>query len=202
MKRAITALTLLCGGLLFINPITNTIFAQNTNNKPATELVESININTNTNKEKIVKPEENIANKNIVEPKVNSKVESKINSEIKKDKNDQIIENSKQEIIDKQQVEDKNTVEVIDKEQAKDKNTVEVIDVLNQEQAKELLEMYNKDVNYTFQGDENTFKVLSQKGLSGYVFFPDYDTDLGFFVDKNTASIYYFHPSGYLELAM
>ncbi len=193
MKRAIAALTLLCGGLLFINPITNTIFAQNTNNKPATELVESID--TNTNKETIVKNEENIdhenivkSEENIVKPEVNSEVESKINSKIEKDENNQTIENNKQEVIDKEQVEDK--------------NTVEVIEVLNQEQAKELLEMYNKDVNYAFQGDENTFEVLSQKGLSGYVFFPDYDTDLGFFVDKNTASIYYFHPSGYLELAM
>jgi len=186
MKRAITTLSLLCGGLLFINPITNTIFAQSTNNKLATELVESMD--TSTNKETIVKNEENIANENIVKPEVNGEVESKINSEIEKDENNQTTENNKQEVIEKKQVEDK--------------NTVEVIEVLNQEQAKELLEMYNKGVNYTFQGDENAFEVLSQKGLSGYVFLPDYDTDLGFFVDKNTASIYYFHPSGYLELAM
>ena len=199
MKRAITALSLLCGGLLFINPITNIIFAQNTNNRQATELVE--NMDTNTNKEMIVKTEENTDNKNmtnevkidkvyseeiekenITKSEVNSEVESKINNEIEKD------ENNKQEIIAKEQVEDT--------------NTVEVIEVLNQEQAKELLEMYNKGVNYTFQGDQNAFEALVQKGLSGYVFFPDYDTDLGFFVDKNTASIYYFHPSGYLELAM
>ena len=199
MKRAITALSLLCGGLLFINPITNIIFAQNTNNRQATELVE--NMDTNTNKEMIVKTEENTDNKNmtnevkidkvyseeiekenITKSEVNSEVESKINNEIEKD------ENNKQEIIAK--------------EQAEDTNTVEVIEVLNQEQAKELLEMYNKGVNYTFQGDQNAFEALVQKGLSGYVFFPDYDTDLGFFVDKNTASIYYVHPSGYLELVM
>jgi membrane-associated HD superfamily phosphohydrolase len=199
MKRAITALSLLCGGLLFINPITNIIFAQNTSNKPTTELVENMDISTN--KEMIVKNEENtdnenianevkidkvyseeIAKENIVKSEINSVVESKINNEIEKD------ENNKQEVIAKEQVE--NT------------NTVEVIEVLNQEQAKELLEMYNKGVNYTFQGDQNAFEALVQKGLSGYVFFPDYDTDLGFFVDKNTASIYYFHPSGYLELVM
>jgi len=199
MKRAITTLSLLCGGLLFINPITNTIFAQSTNNKLATELVESMD--TSTNKETIVKNEENtdngnmanevkvdkvyneeIVKENIVKPRIDNEVESKLNNEVEKD------ENNKQEIIEKEQVEDK--------------NTVEVIEVLNQEQAKELLEMYNKGVNYTFQGDENAFEVLSQKGLSGYVFLPNYDTDLGFFVDKNTASIYYFHPSGYIELAM
>ena len=175
MKRAITVLTLLCGGLLFITPVSNTIFAQNTNNKPATELVKSMD--ENTNKETIVKNEENTTN----EVKVHKE-------EIEKDENTQTTENNKQEFIENEQIEDK--------------NTVEVIEVLNQEQAKELLEMYNKDVNYTFQGDENTFEALNQNGLSGYVFFPDYDTDLGFFVDKNTASIYYFHPSGYLELAI
>ena len=190
MKRAITTLSLLCGGLLFINPITNIIFAQNTNNKLATELVE--NVDTSTNKEMIVKNEENTDNENITNEvkidKVYSEekeniVKSEVNSEIEKD------ETNKQDIIE-------------EKEQEKEINTVEVIEVLNQEQAKELLEMYNKGVNYTFQGDQNAFEALVQKGLSGYVFFPDYDTDLGFFVDKNTASIYYFHPSGYLELAM
>ncbi len=74
--------------------------------------------------------------------------------------------------------------------------------MLSQQQAKELLQMYKKDANYAYQGDENTFNAIAQRGLSGYVFLPDYDTDLGFFVDKNTASIYYFHPSGYLELAL
>ncbi|MBO3446362.1 hypothetical protein JWF52_18235 [Clostridium sp. CCUG 7971] len=88
------------------------------------------------------------------------------------------------------------------KEEKTDKNTVEVIEVLNQEQAKELLKMVNPDMNYVYQGNETTFEVLSQKGLSGYVFLPDVDGDMGLFVDKNTTKIYYFHPSGYLELAL
>ena len=203
MKRAITTLSLLCGGLLFINPITNIIFAQNTNNQPVTELVECRDIN----KETIMTNEENIEQKNInneikenevykeeivkeniAKLEVNNEViKPKINNEIVECENTQIAENNKEEII---------------KEEAEDKNTVEVIEVLNQQQAEELLKMYNKDANYTFEGNENTFEVLNQKGLSGYVFFPDYDTDLGFFVDKNSASIYYFHPSGYLELAI
>jgi hypothetical protein len=29
----------------------------------------------------------------------------------------------------------------------------------------------------------------------------DTDSDLGMFVNKDNAKIYYFHPSGYLELA-
>ena len=46
-----------------------------------------------------------------------------------------------------------------------------------------------------------TEEVLKEKGLEGYVFLMDADTDLGMFVNKDDAKIYYFHPSGYLELA-
>ena len=51
------------------------------------------------------------------------------------------------------------------------------------------------------QGTENDFVALKEKGLEGYVFLMDADTDLGMFVNKDDAKIYYFHPSGYLELA-
>ena len=64
----------------------------------------------------------------------------------------------------------------------------------------QLLLNNNSDLTYIFQGTENQFDTLNEKGLEGYVFLPDIDTDLGYFVDKNTSNIYYFHPSGYLEL--
>ena len=78
---------------------------------------------------------------------------------------------------------------------------VQVIEKLNKEQAEELLEMYNPNVKYIYQGTEDDFEALQEKGLKGYVFLPDIDTDLGMFVNKDNAKIYYFHPSGYLELA-
>ena len=78
---------------------------------------------------------------------------------------------------------------------------VQVIEKLNKEQAEELLEMYNPNVKYIYQGTENDFEALQEKGLKGYVFLPEIDTDLGMFVNKDNAKIYYFHPSGYLELA-
>jgi len=34
----------------------------------------------------------------------------------------------------------------------------------------------------------------------GYIFLSDIETDLGHFVDTNTGDVYYFHPSGYMEL--
>lgn len=85
-------------------------------------------------------------------------------------------------------------------ENKSDGNNVEVIKELNIEQAKDILKMRNDSIDYTYQGDENTFDVLKDKGLEGYVFLGNVDGDLGYFVDKNSVEIYYFHPSGYLEV--
>lgn len=71
---------------------------------------------------------------------------------------------------------------------------------ITKEQAKVLLEVKNPNVEYLYQGDENNFNVLKDKGLSGYVFLPNVEGDMGYFVDKTTQEIYYFHPSGYLKL--
>lgn len=72
--------------------------------------------------------------------------------------------------------------------------------ILTQEDAKQLLLNYNNKVDYIFQGDESQFEALKSKNLKGYVFLPDVEGDIGYFVDKNTSNIYFFHPSGYLEL--
>jgi hypothetical protein len=211
MKRAIKTLSVLCGGLLFISPITSTIFAQGTNDKPESALVENIDKTTNKqtmpnndlkvdrlNKEEVVKP-------NITKVEVKNEVNTQVKNETTKleTKNEIVKPQVKEEV--KNEVTKKEETPVVEnnkKEETVEQNSVKVIDVLSQQQAKELLQMYKKDVNFAYQGDENTFNVIAQRGLSGYVFLPDYDTDLGFFVDKNTASIYYFHPSGYLELAL
>lgn len=232
MKRAITALSILCGGLLFVNPVAN-IFAQGTNSNQVIEQAQTTENSTNkeiTN-QPIVKENEAVAkeqkeevksqnietNNNVVnkvnkiettQKQENAKDEVKIdkvekeqpkeeNKDVVKEENNTQVKDE-QENVEKEQV----TTEEPKKEEVKDESKVEVIDVLNKEQAQEVLKMYKKDVQFTYEGDENSFQALSQRGLSGYVFFPDYDTDLGFFVDKNTASIYYFHPSGYLELAL
>lgn len=221
MKRAIKTLSVLCGGLLFISPITSTIFAQGTNDKPESALVENIDKTTNKqtmpnndlkvdrlNKEEVVKP-------NITKVEVKNEVNTQVKNETTKleTKNEIVKPQVKEEVIKpeikedtiKNEVTKKEETPVVEnnkKEETVEQNSVKVIDVLSQQQAKELLQMYKKDANYAYQGDENTFNAIAQRGLSGYVFLPDYDTDLGFFVDKNTASIYYFHPSGYLELAL
>lgn len=229
MKRAITALSILCGGLLFVNPVAN-IFAQGTNTNQVIEQAQTTENSTNkeiTN-QPIVKVNEPVAKEQKEEVKsknieTNNNVVNKVNKiettqkqenvkdEVKIDKvepkeenKDVVKEENNTQVKDEQQNVEKEqvTTEEPKKEEPKDESNVEVINVLNKEQAQEVLKMYKKDVQFTYEGDENNFQALSQRGLSGYVFFPDYDTDLGFFVDKNTASIYYFHPSGYLELAL
>ena len=77
---------------------------------------------------------------------------------------------------------------------------ININNTITKEEAKELLELKNPNIKYLYQGDENNFTVLKEKGLSGYVFLPDVEGDMGYFVDKTTQNIYYFHPSGYLEL--
>lgn len=232
MKRAITALSILCGGLLFVNPVAN-IFAQGTNSNQVIEQAQTTENSTNkeiTN-QPIVKENEAVAKEQKEEVKsqnieTNNNVVNKVNkiettqkqenvkNEVKIDKvekeqpkeenKDVVKEENNTQVKDEQENVEKEqaTTEEPKKEEVKDESKVEVIDVLNKEQAQEVLKMYKKEVQFTYEGDENSFQALSQRGLSGYVFFPDYDTDLGFFVDKNTASIYYFHPSGYLELAL
>ena len=81
----------------------------------------------------------------------------------------------------------------------KQTNAVQEVKSLTKDDALNLLLNHN-NLAYLYQGDESTFKALKEEGLSGYVFLPDIETDIGYFVDKNAKEIYYFHPSGYLEL--
>lgn len=224
MKRAITALSILCGGLLFVNPVAN-IFAQGTNTNQVIEQAQTTENSTNkeiTN-QPIVKENKTVAKEQKEEVKsknieTNNNVVNKVNKIETTQKQENVKDEVKIDKVEKEEPKEENNTQVKDeqqnvekeqvtteepkKEEPKDESNVEVINVLNKEQAQEVLKMYKKDIQFTYEGDENNFQALSQRGLSGYVFFPDYDTDLGFFVDKNTASIYYFHPSGYLELAL
>ena len=91
--------------------------------------------------------------------------------------------------------------------QAEEETTlVEVEDKtgMSKSEAEAILNKYIKEVEeadftYTYQGDENTFEAIKEKGIRGYVFLPNVDTDLAYLVDKDSGNIYYFHPSGYFE---
>ena len=75
---------------------------------------------------------------------------------------------------------------------------------MSKSEAEAILNKYIKEVEeadftYTYQGDENTFEAIKDRGIRGYVFLPNVDTDLAYLVDKDSGNIYYFHPSGYFE---
>lgn len=75
---------------------------------------------------------------------------------------------------------------------------------MSKSEAEEILNKYIKDVEkadftYTYQGDENTFEAIKEKGIKGYVFLPNIETDMAYLVDKDSGEIYFFHPSGYFE---
>lgn len=190
MKRAVKALSILCGGLLIISPLNSTSFAEDLNDRPKTQ-------------KEIVQSTERLDTKE--EPKAN---EQKIDDEkaVINVVKPEIVQNTSQveqiENVEKEQQikQENNQPQEVIKQEDENKSTVEVIEQLNLEQSKELLKMRNPNVEYIYQGDENTFEVLKEKNLSGYVFLPNVDGDLGYFVDKNTTNIYYFHPSGYLDL--
>ena len=54
---------------------------------------------------------------------------------------------------------------------------------MSKSEAEAILNKYIKEVEeadftYTYQGDENTFEAIKEKGIRGYVFLPNVDTDL------------------------
>ena len=91
------------------------------------------------------------------------------------------------------QIEEETTFAEVEDKTGMSKSEAEAI--LN----KYIKEVEEADFTYTYQGDENTFEAIKEKGIRGYVFLPNVDTDLAYLVDKDSGNIYYFHPSGYFE---
>ncbi|MDR0879796.1 MAG: hypothetical protein LBN09_03725 [Clostridioides sp.] len=100
--------------------------------------------------------------------------------------------------VDKDKAKDTDKAKGI--EEDKDSNNSEAKSGMTKEGAYELLKKKLPDVDFSYQGDENDFEYIRDHGHSGYVYLPMVDGDLAYFVDKNTSEVYYFHPSGYLEL--
>lgn len=203
MKIPVKALSILCGGLLIISPLNGTSFAEDFNNrhkvkeeKVQEHIIKEEQTNNiqclNTKAEEPTVKVEKVENNKEISQELDKDIEKAENKEVAKDP----IQKVEKETIVKE--ESTQPQEIIKQEE--NKSTVEIIDTLNLEQAKELLTMRNPGIEQVYQGDENTFESLKEKNLSGYVFLPDVEGDLGYFVDKNTANIYYFHPSGYLDL--
>ena len=195
MKKGIIAVSLLLSGALLITPITNAL--SKSDEKETT--VKPVKIEQNVQSEKIESTDKiNEVNNKTTQTNDIDKQETYIKENKKEDtvKEESIKENI---IEDKVQNTQNTTEEKFQTSEQKEdlrmsKSQAEA--VLN----KYLNEVEKTDLTYTYQGDENTFESIKEKGIRGYVFLPNVDTDMAYLVDKDNGNIYFFHPSGYFEL--
>ena len=194
MKKGIIAITLLLSGVLLITPIANAI-SQNDEQKNLKPVIVEQAINTE--KSEVVENTTNktTQNENTTKP---VKAETKVTENKVAEKEEVKVENEKEEI---KKEETTNTTDNVVIEDEKE----EVKVGMTKSEAEAILNKYIKDVEqddftYTYQGDENTFEAIKEKGIRGYVFLPNIETDMAYLIDKDNGSIYFFHPSGYFEL--
>lgn len=209
MKKGIIAVSLLLSGALLITPITNAL--SKSDEKETT--VKPVKIEQNVQSEKIESTDKiNEVNNKTTQTNDIDKQETSIKENLTKENNKETIkkenkkeDTAKEESIKENKIEDKvqntqNTTE--EKFQASEQKE----DLrMSKSQAEAVLNKYlneveKTDLTYTYQGDENTFESIKEKGIRGYVFLPNVDTDMAYLVDKDNGNIYFFHPSGYFEL--
>ncbi|WP_343338975.1 hypothetical protein TPELB_12730 [Terrisporobacter petrolearius] len=199
MKKGIIAIALLVSGVLLITPIANAISQNNKQENVGPVKVEQA---TNTAKTEVVKNnEEKTTQKQ--EAKKPAKVETVA---VKTKKPAKVKVETKKEEAKKVETKKEETSKPANNTVVKDdKDKEEVKTGMTKSQAEAVLNKYLKEVEkvdftYTYQGNEDTFKAMNKKGIRGYVFLPNIETDLAYLVDKDSGSIYFFHPSGYFEL--
>ena len=196
MKKGIIAITLLLSGALLITPIANAISQKDeqVNTKPV-----KVEQTTNAENTQVIKDNEDktTQSENTTTP---VKSETTIAENKQPAKEEVKVDDKKEE--SKKEESTKPADETVVKD---DKDKEEVQSGMTKSEAEAVLNKYIKDVEkadftYTYQGDENTFEAMKEKGIRGYVFLPNIETDMSYLVDKDNGSIYLFHPSGYLEL--
>ena len=198
MKKGIIAISLLLTGALLVTPITNAVseldVAQTTSAPAKAEQVvknEKVEV-TDKNNDKTAQTND-IDNEKTPVKEVMIEEETTKEAVIQQETAEEVI-NTKDDIKEETIVKEENTVDE-EKEDA----------TMSKEEAEAVLNKYIKDVEegdftYTYQGDENTFEAIKEKGIKGYVFLPNIETDMAYLVDKDSGNIYLFHPSGYFEL--
>ena len=222
MKKLVVVLFVLCSVLFITNPILKSSFANNesklnnkvtsSNNdnlykaKPNKTLETNdetnlISTNEKSNIEDIKVKENNTSNDISSKDTTNNLEETKDTTNNLDNTNEQSFDSKESNSNEKINVpkEDNSNEYVTKAGETVSNEQISASQPLTMDEALKLLMDMNPNLVYEYKGDENKFTVLKNKGLSGYVFLPKIDTDLGYFVDKNTSSIYYFHPSGYLE---
>lgn len=192
MKKGIIAISLLLTGALLATPITNAISQKD---EQVNVKVVKAEQTTNTENAQFDKDSEDKTTQNVntVKP---------VKAETTVAENTEYVEvDTKKEETQKEEY--TKPADEIFIEDDKDKEEVQI--GMTKSEAEAVLNKYIKEVEkadftYTYQGDENTFEAMQEKGIRGYVFLPNIETDMAYLVDKDNGSIYFFHPSGYFEL--
>ena len=175
MKKGIIAISLLLAGAMLIGPISNVVAE------------EEVKV------EQVIEAEDKTTQINDIDETTENKNETTEN----KDE----ISKSEEEVKEEQVIEaEDETIQINDIDE-----TTENKNGMSKLEAEEVLNKYIEEVEgggftYTYQGDEDDFEAIKEKGIRGYVFLPDVDTDLAYLVDKDNGNIYFFHPSGYFDL--
>lgn len=195
MKKGIIAITLLLSGAIFISPIkTNANSIKNdidTVKVEEQQYTQKEEVPTEVKSETVEKEEVKVNEENTYKPEVNNTNTEKV--ETNTDKKEEVVNKNEETEKEEAPKEDNTTDEVV---QSNGMSQSAAQGVLNQY----LNSIGQGDMTYAYQGDENTFGVIKEKGIRGYVFLPNVETDMAYLVDKDNGSIYYFHPSGYFEL--
>ena len=192
MKKGIIAISLLLTGALLVTPITNAVsepdVAQTTSAPAKAEQVvknEKVEV-TDKNNDKTAQTND-IDNEKTPVKEVMIEEETTKEAVIQQETAEEVI-NTKDDIKEENIVDEEKEDPAMSKEEAEA--------VLN----KYIKDVEEGDFTYTYQGDENTFEAIKEKGIKGYVFLPNIETDMAYLVDKDSGNIYLFHPSGYFEL--
>lgn len=214
--KNIIILSLVCAGLLGISPISSAIL--NNHSIDIKDIVKS-KVDDKEVEEEVIYVDNTVRGKispvsSDSKPAESDKKESKVQADVIDEYvNTDKASKSSDVDVDKNYSSDKKTVDSEQgdaSKQAVDKNNEEMIytdieDIdeatLSPQDAENVLKKYDSSVDYRYMGNADDFEALKKDHRSGQVFLPKVPTDIGYYVEKGTNKIYYFHPSGYLEEA-
>ena len=201
MKKGVIAISLLIAGGLLFTPIKNASFAKDMKDNAATAKVETTTEKTQSSNEAEDKTTQSEEVKQPIKEETTTQKETTIQKESTSQKETTAQEDTAvKEDVKAEESENKTTEAATNGNKEEQEYTG-----MTKSQAEQILDKYieeveQSDFTYTYQGDENTFDAIKEKGIRGYVFLPNLETDMAYLVDKDNGNIYFFHPSGYFDL--
>ncbi|WAW14019.1 hypothetical protein [Peptostreptococcus equinus] len=203
MKKKLFATGILLAGVLTLSPISMAISNLSQDKSNQDVMYASVEPKKNTTQKNIAR-EELQSEYNYDESAIDDKVINKDDTIVEKQVTSKNVykQENKDQIVDNNQIRNKNSNVVKNNNAIANKKQVVVNNGLTKEEAEKLLKnRYGKNTTYDYLGTESDFGAIKVKGHEGYMYFPNKPTDYAYFVDKHTNEVYYYHPSGYFDIA-